>query len=300
VLRQMTHEVETSGLRIGGAWGNFVERIRVLELENQSLKERLQLAIEDKVGLDIEKNELSKRFHQSVSSLTEEFSGHMRSLQIIETVRVEKRALADKADRLEQICSTLTKELNDAKEQIAALELNNSNWKSKAIAEEHLVGEEKTENKILRDMLFKRDVAIESLTKQIREQEADISSMRHAISTKDRQLVLLVKERDRLKAELKLCLRTRLGAPVQDFDSSMSASPRRKVMGNDGPVSPVRQTGSPQKKTFDADTSFDSSLSFSQSMDISERQYKAIIRKLRADLEDAQRTISSLQGSKKT
>lgn len=296
----MSNEGEPTGLRIGGAWGNFVERIRILELENRSLKENLQLAIEDKVGLDIEKNELSKRFHQSVSSLTEEFSGHMRSLQIIETVRIEKRALADKADRLEQICSTLTKELSDAKEQVSALELHSCNWKSKAIAEEHLYGEEKTENKILRDMLFKRDVLIENLTNQIKDQEADISSMRHAISTKDRQLVLLVKERDRMKAELKQCLRARTGTQTQDFDSSLSTSPRKKVVNSESLGSPIRPACSPQKKNFDADTTLDSSLSFTQSMDMSERQYKAIIRKLRADLDDAQSTISSLQNSKKT
>lgn len=67
-----------NGIRLGGAWRNFSQRIRALETENQQLLEQLAGVTADRDSLLEERADMSARFHDSVSSLTQEFSGHLR------------------------------------------------------------------------------------------------------------------------------------------------------------------------------------------------------------------------------
>ena len=73
-----TEESQDNGIRLGGAWRNFSERIQVLEAEKAALTEQLGNITEDRDSLLVERKDMQIRFHDSVSSLTEEFSGHMR------------------------------------------------------------------------------------------------------------------------------------------------------------------------------------------------------------------------------
>jgi hypothetical protein len=67
-----------SGIRLGGAWRNFSERIRALEAENGALQEKLSCTMEDRDSLLAERADMQGKFHDSVASLTQEFSGHLR------------------------------------------------------------------------------------------------------------------------------------------------------------------------------------------------------------------------------
>jgi hypothetical protein len=67
-----------NGIKLGGAWRNFSDKIRQLEIENARLLEQINLLQEDRNALLAEKQDMSSKFHDSVSSLTQEFSGHLR------------------------------------------------------------------------------------------------------------------------------------------------------------------------------------------------------------------------------
>lgn len=327
-----------NGIRLGGAWRNFSERIRALEAENMALCERIAGLTEDRDSLLTERADMASRFHDSVASLTHEFSGHLRSLQIIETIRQEKLSLLEKSDALENLCASLNADLQRASNEIAICKQESNSWKAKADAQEVLLGEENAETTALRDLMYKKDEQIESYLKRIELQDADIDTMKRAIATKDRQLVLLVKERDRYKDEAKALAKrknvtsgcnsrrnerpefdlsnlgsisfidtTGVSAPASPSDkaspSSMSAcskfssskaflkSPERFVL-----ASPLLSPNNMSSSSL----SLDVNRSFSKSLETSEREYKAIIRKLRSDLDAAYAIIGKNKKDSRT
>ena len=187
------------------------------------------------------------------------------------------------------------------------------------MASDALLEEEKVETKALRDIMYKKDEQIESYNKRIDQQAADIDTMKRAIATKDRQLVLLVKERDRYKQEIKTISKERVGkstAERPEFDLShlgslsLCASPPQTSPGSPASgASPRRQKTSPRAALtspggymlaspplsphMSHSSSFELNRSFSKSLETSEREYKAIIRKLRVELDEARATIAA-------
>jgi hypothetical protein len=249
-----------------------------------------------------------------------------RSLQIIETIRQEKLTLSEKAEAFENLCTKMTKELEIACNEIIIVKQECYSWKSRAAAKEDLLEEEKVETKALRDMMYKKDEQIESYTVRISGQDGDIDTMKRAISTKDRQLVLLVKERDRYKQELKSISNQKPTDSGRyrternlEFDTSLTSlsimespsvpgSPSfRSVPGSpsfrSSPSAALRSPGSERggrgsgpSSPSPAGLSLEVNRSFSKSLETSEREYKAIIRKLRADLDAANAIINSKKG----
>ncbi len=217
----------------------------------------------------------------------------IRSLQIIETIRSEKLSISEKADRFESMCAKLTADLKHACDEIIELKQLNATSKALTVTTQLKLDEEKVENKLLRNMLYERDERIEYLTKSLHEQHAAAEAMKHAISTKDRQLVLLVKERDRLKNEIDTNntknIKKNAGGRNQNFTSISSPIARRTKTTNDEELVILDNS-----LTADALTT----KSLSESVVSSERHYKSIIRKLCADLEIARKSNTATTARK--
>lgn len=312
--------VAGNGIRLGGAWRNFSERISVLENENKALQERIAGLTEDRDSLLTERADMAVRFHDSVSSLTQEFSGHLKSLQIIETVRQEKLSLSKKVESFEVLCADLSADLERASNEITMYKQECCNWKATARAKETLLEVERAETVELRDMMYKKDEQIEAYGKRIETQDSDMDTMRRAIVTKDRQLVLLVKERDRYKNEIKAAVKGKRASsdsrsiherPEFDLSNICSLSFIETPLSPNSPSRNYAKTSSPMaapkftegfvlasppmspfvtfsKSAIVLDTNR-SPAGFNES---SEREYKAIIRKLRADLDAAYAIIN--------
>jgi septal ring factor EnvC (AmiA/AmiB activator) len=285
-------------MKLGGAWKNYTDRISSLEEQNRLLIERITLTEEDRDALRLDRDEVMERFHSSVASLTEQSSTHMQSIQIIEAIRVEKNAYFEQSKKLDALCTELTRALHRAQDEVAVLKVSNNGLKAESLSNAALLEEERNESKRLRDMVYKRDEQIDDMRKQISERDENIESMKHSIAGKDRQLMMLIKERDKIKDSLELLRRQ---PPVfrkvsaEDHTAAMTSSnATRTEAPRAGSYSQAALTKE-FKVSFAKQPVVDSCVdaanaaqqSFSRALETSERQYKAIIRKLRAELDAA-------------
>jgi septal ring factor EnvC (AmiA/AmiB activator) len=277
-------------MKLGGAWKNYTDRISFLEEQNRLLIEHIALTEEDRDALRRDRDEVMERFHSSVASLTEHSSTHMQSIQIIEAIRTEKNAYFEQSKKLDALCTELTRALQRAQDEAAVLRVSNNGLKAESLSNAVLLEEERGESKRLRDMVYKRDEQIDDLRRQIRERDENIESMKHSIAGKDRQLMMLVKERDKIKDSLEM-LRRQPPAfrRVSTDDTSASRTEAPKVGMTSQSASKEFKVPSAKQCAVDSsvDTPNAAQQSFSRALETSERQYKAIIRKLRAELDAA-------------
>ena len=213
----------------------------------------------------------------------------------------------------------MTAELQAACNEMVCCKQECLNLKARNSELESLLAIEIGESKALRDMVYNKDEWLESYMKQSLAQDEVIDTLKRAVVTKDRQLMLLVKERDRYKQELKTKCKHEKSAEFNKRDGNTTLSSiihtsdilESSKIGSSGHESPIR---SPQKlgnntKTQNAsadnlisqspkfyasdDDIFDRRLKIS--VESSAREYKAIIRKLRSDLDIANDIISEFK-----
>lgn len=191
-----------NGLLLNGVWRDYYEIIFAANERERQSDERIKFAVEDRDSLAIERSVLLKDLYENISSLTTVSTNHLQSQQIIDQVRSEKETLEGKCKSLEAQRDWLdVQRINLLAETISmsnAIDALNTKLKT-TVMEFH---DEKTENKSLLELIYKKDETIEALQDSRRRQEEENEILRKSLFTKDHQYQTLLKERDRLKGDM--------------------------------------------------------------------------------------------------
>ena len=218
----MERSILENGIQLGGVFRDYHERVSKLESENARLvEENDKLVSENELRLT-ENEELQNEFKRSASSLTREQSSHMAALDILNQAR------SDKDDMERKFASALTDcALKD--EQLAAYKAEIGSFRealdvstTKLMSTEQLLGEEREENVALTAIIDARDESIEELRNKVAEREEEIKVLQHSLAAKDKQLISVCRDRDRLKDRIEAAKATMQPAQRAAFDRTSS------------------------------------------------------------------------------
>ena len=195
------NDVLSSGLRLGGVWMDHFQQRFALEETVGRQREVLQFTAEDRDTLQWERRHWVERFKANAASLSRTELSHLEAQQIIDIVNAEKRALDSKCLSLESQREWLERERMQLKKQIednsAAIKLN----AMKVNDLDATIRNQIDENRILQGIIYSRDEQIDNLKRRISGKDEELEVLKHSSATKDRQILAIVKERDRLKDE---------------------------------------------------------------------------------------------------
>jgi hypothetical protein len=251
-----------NGILLNGVWRDYYEIIFAANERERQSDEIIKFAAEDRDSLAVERSVLLKDLYENISSLTTASTKHLRSKQIIDQVRIEKETLEGKCksleaqrDWLDVQRNNLLAEASSMSNVIVALETK----LKMAVKEFH---DEKTENKSLLELIYKRDESIEALQDSRRKQEEENEILRKSLSTKDHQYQTLLRERDRLKGELHRVSNEILIANRFKRNTQLSFTPPLQRNGRPYcPVTPPKHNSGHRSLEFDTDDEISSPMS---------------------------------------
>jgi hypothetical protein len=188
-------------MKFGGVWADFHENIKAAEESKKIAEQQLLIVIGQRDALQVEKDDLLFKFRDNVASLTDSETNHLEAKQILEHIRQERQELISRClslDTQREWLEKQNKEFRSSNGQLNdALVLSEQRVKEL----ESKLSEEQHEAKILGDIVFKRDEVVEGYQKQLRGKQEELDVLQKSLLTKDRQMMALVKERNRLRDE---------------------------------------------------------------------------------------------------
>jgi chromosome segregation ATPase len=137
-----------------------------------------------------------------MSSLTREQSSHMAALDILRQARHDKDELEDKFLAVEKDCADKTALIGELQADLESEREAHAFWKTKFSGADGQLEEEKGENAALTEIIDQRDESIDELSNANSDKQAEIEVLQRSLQAKDKQLLSVCRDRDRLKDQL--------------------------------------------------------------------------------------------------
>lgn len=192
-----------NGILLNGVWRDYYDIIVSANELEQNSNDRIGFLTEDRDSLAIERDILLKEWRVNISSLTSVATNQLEATQIIDQIRVEKSNLERRCSSLDAQRDWLEKQRHELSKQLIAMSASIDSVSMKLNQVENELHAEKDESRCLLDLNYRRDEMIESLQKQLVKSDERAEVLGRSVVTKDRQLQALLKERNRLKDDVK-------------------------------------------------------------------------------------------------
>lgn len=289
-------------LVIGGVFLNFHEKIQALTSKLDTTTELLEMANEELNCLYIENENTKVQWKRMEALLRLRTNESRTASSCVDELQSRTEDLENRALYFKDKCTFLESERVELETSRSNAFMKCEDYEKQIVQLERIIAVEKLENTELRDLLYARDLEIDSLNKDLKHNEEDFEKLKKSLSTKDKQLLSVCKDRDRVKDALSLARKALLPKQREQIDSEGSgkSSPLSDTTKENRP----RSTMSTQKKKNTNTTldNFDVYLSgdkmITDPFNSKDRQYETTIRKLKLELQAVRSagTISSIKG----
>jgi hypothetical protein len=202
-----SEKVLENGIKLGSIFKDFHETSTRLEARNSELELLNESLVAENAHIRQQHDDLLDKLHDRASKLTREHSSHLAALDILNQARIDKDELSAKYESLVKVKADQDVVLKEKEEKISNLNEQLIFWETKYSNIDELYQEEKNENEQLTNIIFQRDERIENLLGVITEKEDEINILQKSAVTKDKQLLSLCKDRDRLKDRIEAARR---------------------------------------------------------------------------------------------
>jgi chromosome segregation ATPase len=201
-VRSTTSLRLSNGLTLRGVWQESHERITQLEQKIEIQKEYEGLLGADVESLLNDRTRLREKCRDAASLLMSHQSNNIDLAGLLNEAIQEKATSEKKYLLLFDEVLHLRAENNAMKNRIGAHEINEKMMVDSISRNEEVISIEKAENKELTEILWKKDEAIEALDIKIATLKNELEILKHSNETRERQLLAIIKERDRLRDSL--------------------------------------------------------------------------------------------------
>ncbi len=198
----MSAKAEKLGIKFGGIWQEFHENILACEEKRASAESKLAVAERDRDALKTELALMSIKFETIMSSLTNASTSHMETKQIVSHIRREKEEMTSRCLSLESQREWLESQVKQLRAQEIELTEQLSDAHRCVELKETMIGEKHRETISLKSKVSKCEDIIAALKQHSQKHQNDAIIFHKALVAKDRQLEVILKERNRLRAEL--------------------------------------------------------------------------------------------------
>jgi len=190
-----------NALQLGGVWADWQERLEAAEARASSAQES-----EESSRLEAERlgqcySALKNDFDTLTNSLTSMTLADKNNLEILEIIKNEKFNLEKRLAGLEAQREYQDRVDAQLKDRIVDLEVECKDWLDRVDKQMMESDEQKRMIASLQQALARSEQTNEALRAQGLQKDETIATLQHSVDTKSRQLQVLCKERDRLKAE---------------------------------------------------------------------------------------------------
>ena len=217
-------------IMLGGVWADWNARVEAAEARALAAEESEYAHRSKCEALALEKESLLEDYHALAHSLTATQLQDKNNQQILDIVRSERNNLETRTAGLESQRAWQDVLLTELRERTVLLqdEVAASAAAAAALSRDKQQLQQSLHTASL--VLLRTEAAVDALKRTVQARDASIVSLQHSVDAKARQLAVLCRERDRLKAECAVLAK---------------ASPRKPLLSSSplhlGPDAPGRE-----------------------------------------------------------
>jgi hypothetical protein len=207
LLTMQTNSEEYS-IRFGGIWQEFHDRIVTAESNLKVVESERDAALAQRDALNIEVMQLQQKYRNNVASLTLAETDHLEARQIFEQVRAEHHDLSRRCLAAEAHTEWLDEQLRQQKalRAIREEEIQALNYRVEQMIGE--MGELCMSLASSQETVIYKGKDIATLVEAAKIKSDELLVLTRSAHSKDKQIALLVKERNGLKDELEKAQRS--------------------------------------------------------------------------------------------
>lgn len=304
-----THVLD-NGIKLGGVFSDFHEKILHLGEMNRSLTETCAMLEEDRLALYIDREIVRIRWLSTARDLSLKTDDNSQLNDVFEQIRSDRNDLEAFNRRLHSDLSRYQARNEELTKSLDCVETFNAVLQERISELSYVSATEIEENKSLRDIIYTKDEQLQSLSKQSSDKSNEIEILTRSLQAKDKQLASIVKDRDRLRSLLTAATnallpkqRTALGSPPSTTSRPSTYSSPKGISGlssgTSTPASPMSSSKAHKPVAVHDDLdNFGSFISTSETFDVRKRQYESVIRNLRKEIMSLKSSSASVKTSK--
>ena len=280
----MDHYVLDNGIKLGGVFSEFHQKIEFLKESNNILQEQLLMLNEDHLVLYLDKEKTKSQWNIAIKELNLKSSVNSNLKDLLDEFKANKITSDDKIKFLEENIENLKIKLEKLTNQV--------DFKNKVIEKNQIEIEnvkennklQMSENECLLNLFYQKEEECSKLNLIINGKDEEISSLKRSLSTKDTQLVTISKDRDRIKSSLENARNSLLPKQKVVFNKTLNSSSFSNKENKKVSTDSITKN---QIKLNEDIENFDSFfISNSGQFDIKERQYITTIKSLKSKLKN--------------
>ena len=301
-----------NGIKLGGVFSDFHEKISRLQDHNINLSETCAMLEEDRLALFLDRDFTRQQWRMSARSLLLQSAENAELSDVFDQIRSERSIL--EACNIELQCALTEQNYKheSLSNYVASLELTISDMKIKHKELKHVVATESEENKSLREIIYSKDEELHIKNQQLSDQLVQLDILSKSLQAKDKQLISIVKDRDRFKYSLEAASKALLPKHRNVLGTEMNKTlTTTKVQSksherNFSSPSTISGLMSPSESSSSSTSSkahgllgserddlehHDSFIPRTDAFDIRARQYESVIRNLRKEISSLRSNI---------
>ena len=280
----MDHYVLDNGIKLGGVFSEFHQKIEFLKESNNILQEQLLMLNEDHLVLYLDKEKTKSQWNIAIKELNLKSSVNSNLKDLLDEFKANKITSDDKINFLEENIENLKIKLEKLTNQV--------DFKNKVIEKNQIEIEnvkennklQMSENECLLNLFYQKEEECSKLNLIINSKDEEILSLKRSLSTKDTQLVTISKDRDRIKSSLENARNSLLPKQKVVFNKTLNSSSFSNKENKKVSTDSITKN---QIKLNEDIENFDSFfISNSGQFDIKERQYITTIKSLKSKLKN--------------